>query len=365
MLSITIPTKNRPAFLLRQLRYYVDVGFEGCICIGDSSDPSIADSTETAIDGFREHLNIIYRKFPELGEAQTTHKLLELVQTPYAVWSGDDDFLVPNGLEICVLFLESNPEYNAVHGKGIALQLNSSMGDRVTASRRYNQPIVEGRTASDRLLHWLDSGGDVHYSVHRIESRLRMYKYAPLMTEHVLAAAEMPCLMSVIQGAIKELDCLTLVRGIHEGRYAPPDHFDNIINPEWCNTYYILHNSLIKELMLEDDITFEQARKIITHVNKTRLLKSVNKHLNIPEGKIYSRIRKLWQISHMSLKSGLKTTVKTIPGIGKVIDLIRNNRWRVRSNDFSLSVLLHPSSRYYEDFMPVYEAISKQSVTPK
>ena len=67
MLSITVSTKNRSKFLLRQLRYYADVGFEGDIIIGDSSNATIAASTESAIDGFRGLINIIYKKFPDLS----------------------------------------------------------------------------------------------------------------------------------------------------------------------------------------------------------------------------------------------------------------------------------------------------------
>ena len=37
-LTIILPTKNRPECLLRLLRYYVEVGFQGILCIGDSSE---------------------------------------------------------------------------------------------------------------------------------------------------------------------------------------------------------------------------------------------------------------------------------------------------------------------------------------
>ena len=37
-LSIWIPTKNRPFFLLRLLEYYKNTSFKGCLLIGDSSN---------------------------------------------------------------------------------------------------------------------------------------------------------------------------------------------------------------------------------------------------------------------------------------------------------------------------------------
>ena len=115
--------------------------------------------------------------------------------------------------------MESNPEYHAAHG--VAIAVSHTNNNEVTSSRKYIQPVVEGDTASKRLLQY--DGGDVHYSVHRVESRRRMYKYSPVLKSHILAAAEMPCLMSVILGSIKQLDCLTLVRGIHNTRHKEPD----------------------------------------------------------------------------------------------------------------------------------------------
>ena len=187
--------------------------------------------------------------------------MLDIVSTPYAVWSGDDDFLVPKGLDECIEFLESNPEYHAAHG--VAIAVNHTNNNEVTQSWKYKQPVVEGDTASKRLFQYLVNGGDVHYSVHRIESRRRMYKYSPLLKSHILAAAEMPCLMSVILGSIKQLDCLTLVRGIHNTRYQSPDVYESVLNPEWCNSYHMVLDSLVDELAQTDNITVEQAKEIL------------------------------------------------------------------------------------------------------
>ena len=121
MLSITIPTKNRPHYIKRKLQYYSDIGFDGVICVGDSSDLEHSKSIELFIKQIQNQLNVIYCYYPELGDAETTQKLLDIVSTPYAVWSGDDDFLVPNGFDKCISFLESNHDYHAAHGVAIAL----------------------------------------------------------------------------------------------------------------------------------------------------------------------------------------------------------------------------------------------------
>ena len=113
-ISILIPTMNRPDFLVRALRYYAKVGFDGYICIGDSSDTQHVEKTKHAIQLFEKKINIIYRYFPSppyTHNGMVIKELIELAPTAFAVFSGDDDFLVPRGLEKCVVFLNNNPEY--------------------------------------------------------------------------------------------------------------------------------------------------------------------------------------------------------------------------------------------------------------
>ena len=345
MLSITIPTKNRPSFLLQKLQYYSNVRFSGHILIGDSSDEEIALSTEKSIDEFSRQLNVVYCKYPELGEAQTTQKLLELISTPYAVWSGDDDFLVPQGLDECVRFLEANQEYNAVHGKGLSLQITN--GHTVTSSQGYFQPIINGKTGFERLLQYnTESGGDVHYSVHRTESRREMYKYVHKMDCHILTAAEMPCLMSVIQGSIKQLNCLTLVRGLHDLRYETPDYLEEMMSPEWCNSLHILHHALVENLVKIDNISIDQASGIVKNVYKKRFLRVVkkqmfkNKKTNILKNKFIKATKEF--INQTQITREICYFYRSIIN---------------RKNEEHLSRLLMKKSPYYPYVMPIYKVI--------
>lgn len=62
---------------------------------------------------------------------------------------------------------------------------------------------------------------DVHYSVHRINSLIKMYKSSDRIKEHMLVAGEMPCLISVVIWNIKSLSNTSLIRGMHDQRYNP------------------------------------------------------------------------------------------------------------------------------------------------
>ena len=45
MITVFVPTINHPDLIERQLRYYADVGFQGAILIGDSSEGELAEQT--------------------------------------------------------------------------------------------------------------------------------------------------------------------------------------------------------------------------------------------------------------------------------------------------------------------------------
>ena len=118
MMTLIVPTMNRSDFLVRQLGYYRDVGFQGCICIGDSSDTVHVERTKRALKAFQGKLNIVYREYPHLNDAECLKQLLDLVVTPYAAFVADDDFLVPAALEQCARFLDNHPDYSAAFTEG-------------------------------------------------------------------------------------------------------------------------------------------------------------------------------------------------------------------------------------------------------
>src|SRR3989338_235501 len=109
MITIILPTMNRPDFLERLLRYYAAVNFQHSIFIGDASDSGPADKAKTVVAKFKSNLNVEYHGCPGLSIAQTVAKLNQSLKTPYAVLTGDDDFLVPAGIGRCVDFLKRNP----------------------------------------------------------------------------------------------------------------------------------------------------------------------------------------------------------------------------------------------------------------
>lgn len=344
MITLLIPTMNRSDFLIRLLRYYWELGFQGCICIGDSSDTADIERTKRAIEAFQNKLNIDYREYPHLDDADCLQQLLNSVSTPYAALVPDDDFLVPAALEQCGLFLDKHPDYSAAHGIGLAIGLKSAGAHgEVAWVRHYRQTVIEGESASQRLRDHLSNYSVALFSVHRIESWREMYKDVSLLTKR-LAGELLPCCLSVIQGKVKELDCLYLMRQSHHQRYSGISIKDWAGSTTWLPSYQVFRDCLAKELARYDDIGIHEAQEVVDQAFSLYLAS-----LHVEPWLRRSAIPRLLQLA------------RYIPGARQVW---RASRSVLRSmnvigrDEIPLTSLLDSSSPYHADFMPIYRAMT-------
>jgi len=342
MITLLVPTMNRSDFLIRMLRYYDDIGFEGCICIGDSSSPEHVERTKRVIEILRGRLNIIYREYPDLNDAVCLKRLLDFVSTPYAAFVADDDFLVPNALNQCAKFLGEHPDYVAAHGIGIAITLDSKgLYGQITQCGLYRQPVIEAKSASQRLDDHLNHYSVALFSVHRIESWRAMYRDVHLLKDKSFGSELLPCCKSVILGKPKELDCLYVVRQMHTQRYLLPDEHDWITSPEWHSSYMVFRDSLAETLALQDNISIEKAREVVKQAFRSYLAMCLSYQPNFRRD-FYNRWRQI---------------AGTIPGARCMWQLLRSLRTKQHFK-LSLRELLKSSSPYHTDFMPIYKALT-------
>ena len=342
MITLLVPTMNRSDFLIRFLRYYEEIGFKGCICIGDGSSPEHVDRTKRVIETLRDNLNIVYMEFPDLKVTENVERLFDLVSTPYAAFLGDDDFLIPSSINKCMKFLEEHPDYAAAHGKGISISLDSG-GEfgRVIQCGYYPQPVMEAGSASQRLDDYMSHYSVILFSVHRIESWRMMIRDIHLLNDRSFGGELLPCCTSVILGKSKELDCLYLVRQDHAQRYLLPLGLDWVASPEWYPSYLVFRDGLAKSLALQDNISLEEAQKVVKQAFCAYLV---------------AYLSSCSRRSRRSPGRWLQVAWK-IPGARQLWQFLHTMRLKKQSV-FSLPALLDPSSPYHADFMPVYKALT-------
>ncbi|HEX7873688.1 MAG TPA: glycosyltransferase family 2 protein [Sphingobium sp.] len=110
-LSICIPTYNRAAYLRTALECLAgaDFSFPYEIVISDNASP---DDTEAVVRTFIDRgLPINYLRMPEnAGAAINLTNAIQHAVGQYMIYQGDDDLLIPEGIEAAVAHLDANPD---------------------------------------------------------------------------------------------------------------------------------------------------------------------------------------------------------------------------------------------------------------
>lgn len=335
MISLLIPTMNRSEFLGRLLQYYADTKFRGKILIGDSSNAAHLAKTKLIISANRKNLDIDHFEYPGLNNAQCISLMLRSVDTPYSAFIADDDFLVPNALEKCVEFLDRHPDYSAVHGEGISVQLDKSgaWGAPNLASE-YGQAQVFGDTAVERVNEYERNPLSTLFCVHRTETWREMYKDVTSIQDIAIGTEILPCYLSVVLGKVKAIDGLHVIRQLHDQQYIyRSDPIVWITSPEWQPSFRDFCSSVSAAIARRDSISIESARKFIEEHYRLRLLRTLSDSFlrHRPED-FKSRI------------------TKRIAGVRR--------RLFQRGGAINLKRLMNKNSPYYEDFLPIHRAFT-------
>jgi glycosyltransferase domain-containing protein len=345
--TIIIPTLNRSDFIIKMLRAFQETDFGGKVLIGDSSNDYHYNKTRDNISSNNYKYEINQYPFPGLKNFDCIGLLNSKVETSYLMWMCDDDILVPRTLEKAAIFLSENEEYSGVGGVGIVLGINEGDYEKVEGSERYELRSVEGSSATSRLLELSSAYRVTAYSLCRTEQFIKKFKpYVDSSLSDVAIGAELlPTLMQAVQGKIKFLDDLFVVRQIHYRRYILPDIYDWITSSGWLDSQRILINTIAHEIEKVEKISINEAEKIARDAFYFYLRNAMKfKPKTTLKTKIRQQISEKLKI-YPKIHSILKEAMLTALG------------WK---NPFSLSALLSPKSKYYKDFHPIYRSI----VTP-
>lgn len=352
MITVCVPTRDRPAFLSRLLRYYANTGFRHRIVIGDSSARESAERNRRTVDAFSRELNVAYQPCPGLSSCSTVERLSQQVTTPYSALGADDDFLCPRGLEASAAVLEGHPDYSAAHGVGLLLQVE---GDRpygpVGTVRGYPQAVLGADTGAARLKEFFTvSLKSLIFSVHRTETWRDMFRglgaMQGLMNHNVFKDELLPTCISVVRGKVHQVDGLYLVRQLHGGILRHPHVYDWLTDPSWFSSYEIFRDRVVDELMRQDGLTMERAQMAVREGFWPYLAHCVASD---------------WQKDRAGRAprppSQLRALARRLPGARHAVRWVRA-RWQRRRDGFSCPALLDPRSPYHEDFTPIYQLIT-------
>lgn len=170
--TLVLMTHNRPAFLQRTLQYYSN--YPCSILVLDSSSESAAPIAAQFPSVEYLHLP----QFSYLGfQAKLTHGV-NLVRTPYMAFAADDDFLLHDGLDQSLDFLEAHPDYGMCHGYSMmylaeATSINFYRRDK-KVSEDYGNPRAE-----QRVMDYMDEFIPPFFAVTRTALLRRWFEWLP------------------------------------------------------------------------------------------------------------------------------------------------------------------------------------------
>ena len=338
--TIMIPTKDRADFVVRLLRYYKGLSFQGRIIIGDSSGDEEFARVAAEVERIGDKLEINQHAYPGMNNALCIQQMLDVVQTPYATLLPDDDFQVPNGIADCVEFLDGHPDYNSAHGRAIIFVTETPGAHGVIQhTGAYPLPVIAADSAECRVVELLSNYRVALFSVHRIESWKMMYRDVTKIEDKTFVLELLPNCLSLVGGKSMELDCFYLARQVHEQRYLLPDIFDWITGSEWQASYALFRDCLAEQLARVDDIDIARASEIV----KLGFWAYLGKGL---VGK--------WKDPHAVEVKSKAEALGRIPGVQPILRSMEPTRRR--NFECSLAQLQKKSSYLHRDFTAIYRA---------
>lgn len=247
MITILIPTINRPDKLKRALGFLEKESFDGKVIVGDSSEDANFLQTQELCESLEldvRHNHYPQKDFPNDGHVMKA--MLTEVDTPFAVYQGDDDLLLPNGLRACCEFLEKNPPLSACHG----FRANVTYGKRGIGWSQLVAPAenLQGKP-TDRFSYYLRTGLSTQAFVHRTETWKRMYKAVDKVKSRYLGPELLPCSLTYILGGVKHINVLQYVfekdADNRQVDWAKKSFFDYMNAKEWAPSVAAVRKDII------------------------------------------------------------------------------------------------------------------------
>jgi glycosyltransferase domain-containing protein len=168
MVTLIIPTLDRPNLLLRAIDYYQH--FDCNVLIVDSSDNKFIHKFPG---------NITYKHLPKACWTGKLYEAAKNIITPYVCIVADDDYLLESSLKEGIFFLGNNPEYASAQGRYYKFEL---IENQVAFSPRYdlksNNYAIESEDRYSRLAKTFNPYMHHCFAVHRTNLFIKSCKFA-------------------------------------------------------------------------------------------------------------------------------------------------------------------------------------------
>ncbi len=262
LITVVIPTYNRPERLARTLKYLLDFKQDFRILIADSSVEPVSPEVEGLIKNSRLQY---YKYAPEEYVFRKILNTLEKVETPYVVIWADDDLLAPFFFDKYVAFLEANKDYSVVHGESFGFQLRDKKPS-IAWIYPYPQRSYTNNDISERLLSYFNNYTTTFYSIQRTDNLRHNMAYCADGSFDYFFIELLLSYLAIIQGKVRKIRSFYMLRECFNAQlknYKNIDIFERLSSDNFRPQYEKLVLILSSELSHYAGIDILEARKII------------------------------------------------------------------------------------------------------
>lgn len=206
LLTIIIPTYNRPDKFGRLLRYLNKTDRKINVVILDSSDKDVRDCNQKEISALkRSKLKISYFEYsPEISPFKKYGEGVSKADTEYVMFCADDDIPFIPTLDNATDFLQEHSDYAAAQGFYMNFCIDQKTKRKLVQHVVYASESIGGDDCLERVGQFLEKYEALFYAVYRREVLGRAFKLIKdVQTTHwqelILATS------TILQGKIKRL----------------------------------------------------------------------------------------------------------------------------------------------------------------
>lgn len=278
-ITVIIPTFNRPDYLKRILGYYNELSPDFVFVVADSSSAENKEENSEAIRNF-PNLNIFYLAdySEDMNPWYKFEDVLKSVNTKYAVFCGDDDFVVPSSIKKAANFLEQNPDFAVAHGNyiGFFAKNNDFAWKNIVDFRSIELPDAKLRMEE----HLSNYSIYTFYGVHRTDFLKMIFEETRKFTDDNRFGELLSSIITLIYGKMKKLNVLYAAHEIYPQStgLVTDTIYDFKQNDTFEEKYENFKNCLVRHLAKNSDLREDEAKMAVDRAMSAYLEK------NYPQG---------------------------------------------------------------------------------
>jgi hypothetical protein len=215
----------------------------------------------------------------------------------------------------------------------------------------YPRFSIEAETAKQRLIDFMKVIYSITFFVNRMENMKKAWQSKLYMAHTMNELISWNHL--IIAGKSKLINCLSLVRQIHDYQYSIPNSFEWLTSKNFYDDYDLFKRDISDAMAKKDNIDIQDAEETAKEVfwyYMQRMLAF--------DYKVYLAQR--YPSKHKDKKNVRATIGKLLPVVKKVY---RNYVRPIFNKELQLHYeVLQPSSKYYKDFKPVMDSFTGSSL---